>query len=48
MRAASSRISASVGDSEMITVSTKARMLMPMMSGSRNAWALTPPRRAGS
>ena len=26
MRAASSRISASVGDSEMITVSTKARM----------------------
>jgi hypothetical protein len=43
MSSASSRISASVGDSEMTAVRTNVRMLMPRMSGSRKDSALAPP-----
>jgi hypothetical protein len=43
IRAASSLISASVGASVMTAVTRNASVLMPRMSGSRNAVALAPP-----
>ncbi len=42
IRSASARISSSVGDSAMVAVTMKVRMLIPRMSGSRKFSAVAP------